>query len=190
MFHKYILILEILKKNKVLHFVNLIRSLFISGKPGNLFFARSILALGFFFLFGISGYSQVDTIPPQISPNIKGGTYDKILEIQFNTSEQSTIFYTLNGSNPTRESSKFSGLITLSKPGKTTLKFFGVDLVGNQSKIFSQTYNIETADLKVWVDMDGGNFNRDIVVRALTNLPAIVHFTLNGTPPTKKIPHF
>jgi hypothetical protein len=90
----------------------------------------------------------------QVSP--KGGTYDGPVEVSFSWSEPVTIYYTLDGSRPTFESTKLEsagireGAETLTIDSTTTLKWFSVDEKGNvengydPNKQFHDKFNKET----------------------------------------------
>jgi putative cell wall-binding protein len=56
------------------------------------------------------------------------------------TTASSQYFYTLDGTNPTSNSSVFSQSITISS--ETVIKYIAVDKYGNQSQIYTQTFNI------------------------------------------------
>jgi hypothetical protein len=89
-------------------------------------------------------YSQdyvIDIVPPTASADVKGGVYTVDKTIVLTMSENGTIYYTLNGSNPTVASTKYVGPITVSST--TNLKFLAVDLAGNLSPVYSEQYTID-----------------------------------------------
>lgn|GEM_PF-1073564 len=96
-----------------------------------------------YFAIGETGTSQVSTqvytivSTATISP--PGGLYDKPQQVTLSmTGLGGNIFYTLDGTNPTLNSSVFSQSITISS--QTVIKYIAVDKYGNQSQIYSQTY--------------------------------------------------
>lgn len=88
-----------------------------------------------------------DTISPTVSVNPASGIYNSKKTITLKMSEAGSIYYTLNGSTPTKTSTKYKGPITISKT--TILKYFAVDLAGNKSPICSQTYKIDKITPKI-----------------------------------------
>ncbi|MTK64806.1 MAG: PQQ-binding-like beta-propeller repeat protein [Methanobacterium sp.] len=88
-----------------------------------------------------------ELIPPQASSNIKSGLYntDKVVKLTMN--ENGTIYYTLNGKTPTTASTKYTGPLTIKST--TNLKYFAVDLAGNNSTIYTNTYTIDKTAPKI-----------------------------------------
>ena len=70
------------------------------------------------------------------------GTYYGPTDVSIHGQEGSTVYYTLDGSNPTTSSAVYSTPITISQT--TTIKAMAV-LNGNNSDVASATYTIETA---------------------------------------------
>lgn len=83
-----------------------------------------------------------DTTPPTASASPVGGDYASPQSITLTASEPATIYYTTDNSTPTTSSTVYTGPITISNA--TTLKFMAVDSVGNQSTIYTQTYQFNT----------------------------------------------
>ena len=77
---------------------------------------------------------------PYFSPG--EGTYYGPTDVSIHGQEGSTVYYTLDGSNPTTSSAVYSAPITISQT--TTIKAMAV-LNGANSSIASATYTIETA---------------------------------------------
>jgi len=87
-----------------------------------------------------SAYSDtiiLDTVIPTTTPSILEGTYIGSQTIALSATEGATIYYTLDGSNPTTASLVYSGPITMT--GDTILKYFAKDSAGNESPV--QTAN-------------------------------------------------
>lgn len=87
-----------------------------------------------------SGSIILDTTPPETEATPPGGTYPGSVAITLTSDEPATIYYTTDGSDPTTSSSVYAGPITISR--NTTLKFFGVDALGNQETIKTEIYVI------------------------------------------------
>ena len=88
-----------------------------------------------------------DTIPPKVTANPVGGLYNITKIVTLKISEAGKIYYTLNGVTPTITSTIYKGPIIISKT--TVLKYLAVDLAGNLSPVYSQTYKIDKIPPKV-----------------------------------------
>ncbi len=88
-----------------------------------------------------------DTIPPKVAVNPLSGLYNNTKTVTLKISETGTIYYTLNGNNPTLTSTKYKGSINISKT--TILKYLAVDLAGNKSPVYTQKYTIDKIPPKV-----------------------------------------
>ena len=81
-----------------------------------------------------------DSTAPTLSANLKGGSYYLPLNVSLNASEPATIYYTLNGTNPTKNSLLYTGSIIIKTT--QTIKFIAVDTSGTLSCVYSDTYKI------------------------------------------------
>lgn len=75
---------------------------------------------------------------PTFSP--EAGTYYEDKTIELSAEEGCTIYYTLNGTTPTAESTEYSTPIQLAVPSTTTIKAIAVDGENNSSNVASATY--------------------------------------------------
>jgi len=83
---------------------------------------------------------QGDTTPPITTASVSGGTYTSAQTVNLNINEAGTTYYTLDGTNPTTSSSVYSISLTISST--TTLKYFSVDIAGNQEAVKTENYVI------------------------------------------------
>lgn len=98
--------------------------------------------------FGVdaSGYSspvqsQTYTITAiQVTASPPAGTYSGPQSISLSMNMPGTIYYTTDGSTPTTNSTRYSGPVKVTT--SETIKFIGVDQVGNSSVVQSQAYTI------------------------------------------------
>ena len=81
-----------------------------------------------------------DSKAPVVSVNLKGGSYYHQLNVVLTASEPATIYYTLNGTNPTRNSLVYTGPIILKT--SQTIKFMAVDKSGTLSYVYTDKYKI------------------------------------------------
>jgi len=85
--------------------------------------------------------------PPTAIANVNGGLYNVNKVVILSMNEPGMIYYTLNGSTPTLTSATYLAPITVSST--TTLKYLAVNLAGNQSPVYIQTYTIDKIPPKV-----------------------------------------
>ena len=87
------------------------------------------------------------TNPPTANVSTSGGLYNtnKVVTITMNV--PGNIYYTLNGTTPTTSSAKYTKPLTIS--ATTVLKYLAVDLTGNKSPVYTQTYTIDKIPPKV-----------------------------------------
>ena len=124
----------------------------------------------------------IDTIPPTASANPTGGLYNTTKTVTLNMSEPGTIYYTTNGTNPTTSSNIYTGPITISS--STILKYLAIDLAGNPSPIYTQTYTIDTIPPTASANPTGGLYNTTKTVTLNMSEPGTIYYTTNGTNPT------
>ena len=87
------------------------------------------------------------TTPPTASSNVKSGFYNTTQVVKLTMNDYGTIYYTLNGKTPTTASTRYTGPITISST--TILKYFAVDLAGNKSPVYTNTYTIDKTAPKI-----------------------------------------
>jgi uncharacterized repeat protein (TIGR01451 family) len=93
-----------------------------------------------------SGYTVTfnDVTAPTVTASPIGGNYDTAQSVVLTADDESatTIYYTIDGSDPTTSSIQYTGPINI---GTTTiLKFMAVDAAGNQGTTQTETYNISS----------------------------------------------
>ena len=82
--------------------------------------------------------TQVKVVVPK--PSLVGGSYNSNLFITLTMNGTGLIYYTTNGSIPTKSSKVYSDPINISKT--TTLKYMAADTAGKLSHVYSQRYTI------------------------------------------------
>ena len=108
-----------------------------------------------FFAMDLSGntsqvYTEIytiDTTAPTAKSNTPSGYYNTTKNVTLSMSESGNIYYTLNGTTPTTTSTLYTIPLTINST--TTLKFLAVDLAGNKSPVYTQTYTIDKTAPKV-----------------------------------------
>ena len=143
-----------------------------------------------FFAIDLAGnpsptYTQtytIDTIAPTASANPTGGLYNTNKTVTLNMSKPGTIYYTTNGTTPTTSSDVYTGPITISS--NTILKFFAIDLAGNPSPTYTETYTIDINTPTANANPTGGLYNTTKTVTLTMSEPGTIYYTTNGTNPT------
>jgi poly(hydroxyalkanoate) depolymerase family esterase len=101
----------------------------------------SRMMIDFFDSFTDNGGGENDTTAPVTAASPKGGTYTEPLEVSLQTNEEASTYYTTDGSDPTTQSSLYTGPIQIN--GDTTLRFFSRDTSGNTESIKQEIYVID-----------------------------------------------
>jgi predicted outer membrane repeat protein len=127
-------------------------------------------------------FSALDTTPPTASDNLVGGLYNATQNVTLTMSELGTIYYTTDGSTPTVLSSVYSSPVSITS--NTTLKYLAVDLAGNESPVYSESYTIDTTSPTATVNIKGGLYNTTQNVTLSMSEAGTIYYTLNGTTPT------
>ncbi len=128
----------------------------------------------------------IDTVPPQAVPRPPGGKYSGRIRVKIESSEPADIFYTVDGSIPSGNSSPYKGPITINS--NTTLSYFAVDKVGNRSAGQSQRYILDSSPPKTRAEPPGGTFSGEVTVSLLGEDGAVVRYTLDGISPSGASP--
>ena len=129
-----------------------------------------------------------DTIAPTANATLASGLYNSNQIVNLtaidNKDPNPKIYYTINGTSPTKNSTLYNGQISVKQT--TTLKYITIDNAGNISPVFTQTYTIDTTAPTVKVNFKGGLYNTNKVVTLTMSEPGNIYYTLNGTTPTIK----
>lgn len=84
-----------------------------------------------------------DTSPPQVTVANPGGQYAGQVTVTLSVNEAAAIYYTLDGTEPTPQSTRYIGSIVIGE--SAVLKYIAVDTAGNASPVYTQTYTITPA---------------------------------------------
>jgi hypothetical protein len=132
--------------------------------------------------------SQSDETAPTITHNPSEATYDNPIAVVLTANETSTIYFTLDGSDPDTNSSIYNGPIAISET--TTVKFSAVDVFDNVSSTETVTYTIVppvasdvTAPMSS-ASLPSGSYNGNLNVILSANEAATIYYTTDGSNPT------
>lgn len=120
--------------------------------------------------------------------DVKSGTYKEFQEVKLSVKGKSLeIYYTLDGSIPTKKDTLYEDVVSIEKQGKTTLTAVAMDKNGRYSEPVSAQYDIEldAPDVPV-VSPDGGRFTEASSVIVTVPKGVTVYYTWNDTAPSKK----
>ena len=122
---------------------------------------------------------RTDINPPVITASPAGGKHQRPLTVTLTSNEPTTIYYTTSGSDPTSQSTVYSGPLSLTDD--RTLKFFGVDSLGNTSSISTESYTMVPLTTAT---PPGGSYVTPQTVTLTSNEPTTIYYTTNGATPT------
>ena len=120
--------------------------------------------------------------------DVKSGTYKEFQEVKLSVKGKSLeIYYTLDGSIPTKKDTLYEDVVSIEKQGKTALTAVAMDKNGRYSEPVSAQYDIEldAPDVPV-VSPDGGRFTEASSVIVTVPKGVTVYYTWNDTAPSKK----
>lgn len=133
----------------------------------------------------------IDTTPPITTANPVGGIFGETLNVILIVNEEATTYYTTDGTTPstdvlnTTTSYYIGGDIPI--PGDTTLKFFSIDLAGNQETIKTEVYIMDDEPPVTTASPTGGSFTTAQSVTLSTtdthDPNPTIYYTTDGTDP-------
>ncbi|MGI9304856.1 MAG: ImpA family metalloprotease, partial [Gammaproteobacteria bacterium] len=131
------------------------------------------------------------TAPPVVEATPPGGDFDDPVQLTLictGARDCDTIFFTLDGTTPTSESTRFDGPITIEQT--TTVRYLGVDIDGTTSPVGTDEYTILVPPALpiAIVQPDGGNFTSPVEITLTCIDPdedcVALFYTLDGSQPT------
>ncbi|MET3165147.1 UNVERIFIED_ORG: hypothetical protein ABIB19_003579 [Arthrobacter sp. UYEF10] len=135
-----------------------------------------------------------DTRAPVVNPSIADGSYLQGQPVRLAADETAAVYYTIDGSIPSRNSSRYDGPLTLNRD--TELRYIGVDTAGNQSVPDDRVYTIRllpAPDLRapsVSPSLPDGQYLTGQRLEFSTDEIAAVYYTSDGTTPTTNSPQY
>jgi len=127
-----------------------------------------------------------DNTAPIVSATPKGNTFNQTISVTLAANElNTTIYYTLDGSDPTLASSTYTSPIFISNEGETVLKFVGIDDSNNSDLTRTEIYNIDTVAPSTVAVPPGGQFFSSLEVNLKSDDPtAKIFYTVDNSLPT------
>jgi len=131
----------------------------------------------------VSKYNKYAALPPEF--NKEGGTYDEIISITLAGNTQGTVYYTLDGTEPARDSSAYETPILL-ESGTHTIRAVFVNAYDIESEIVSKTYEISlSVPEKPVINLDSGTYNTPALIEVYHNDDTKIYYTTDGSTPDK-----
>jgi hypothetical protein len=134
----------------------------------------------------------IDTAPPTVTVSPRGRAYTTAQSVTLSCHDDTgsgcaSIRYTTNGTTPTASSAQYSTALSFS--ANTTLKFIGIDNVGNVSPVVTEIYVIDGTAPIVAASPVGGSYNtaRSVTLSCSDGTGsgcASIRYTLDGDTPT------
>uniref|UniRef100_UPI004056F75C chitobiase/beta-hexosaminidase C-terminal domain-containing protein n=1 Tax=Agathobacter sp. TaxID=2021311 RepID=UPI004056F75C len=79
------------------------------------------------------------------SVNLREGTYDEFIQLTLSSKMGTKIYYTLDGSDPTKKGTLYTDVISIDEMGEFTLKMAAKNKKGIFSEVVSKKYDIQIA---------------------------------------------
>lgn len=129
-------------------------------------------------------FEQYIVSSPSASP--EGGSFDAFIQIELTADRDGlTIYYTLDGSDPTKEGKKYEDAISVDSEGTFTLKAVCMDEKGNYSDEMEQEYQIDLEQPDApEISPDGGKFAEGQKIKISAQSGTTVYYTWDGSTPT------
>lgn len=132
---------------------------------------------------------EIDSEPPKVNAAPSGGIYREPQHIWISANEPATIYFSIDGSEPTVLWDVYYESNGLSIVENTILKFKGIDQFDHESQVFTETYVIDAEAPQVSVSPAGGVYEDDVTVTfsVYGDEPDVtIYYTLDGTEPDEQ----
>jgi hypothetical protein len=128
---------------------------------------------------------KYDIVPPTVALSTTGGTYNRALEIKATPNEPAWVFYTVDGSAPTRSSTLYTGPVLVSREGRTVFRCLAVDEAGNESTERGASFVIDTKSPNVRVRVEADVTNDRYTVSLNCDEAAQIYYEIGDKTPTR-----
>lgn len=140
-------------------------SLYLSDRLGN---SQHLYVDELETMFGVGSATVNNTDGPVTTASLPSGTYGNDIEITLEVDRPAQTYYTLDGTEPTENSTKYAVPIKISD-NYTELRFFSVDEQGRKEETKTRVYNIDkTAPQIAEFTLTPGEINTEINEQAVT----------------------
>jgi hypothetical protein len=133
---------------------------------------------------------KFDTNPPVVSLSKPSGLYNSVIRLRVMTDKPATVFYTLDGNEPTTASTLYKDEISISKDGTTKLRLIALDDAGNVSPETAAEYTVDTRPPDVRVRVEENVKENVFLVTLTTDEDARIYYETGDAVPTFSSPVF
>lgn len=131
----------------------------------------------------VSKYNKYAALEPKF--NKKGSEYDEVISVTLAGNTQGTVYYTLDGRTPTKNSLVYETPILL-ESGKYTLSAMFINEYGVCSDVVTEKYTINTTLPKVPViNVNSGVYNEPKLIEIYHDENTKIYYTIDGSVPNK-----
>jgi hypothetical protein len=131
----------------------------------------------------------IDTTGPAVTALPPGGSYNTAQSVTLTADEAATIYYTTDGTIPTTSSPVYSTPFLASDT--TTLRFYGVDVLGNAGVIATEEYTIDMVAPTVTASPAGGTYSSaQSVILSSSESGTTIRYTIDGSEPSDSSPTY
>lgn len=121
--------------------------------------------------------------PEELQVNLEPGTYTDYQSVEITSGDNSTIYYTIDGSIPSEESLTYTSAIDLDN-GFTVIKAFAINEFGTVGHIKEWGYSIDLpVPSEVSFSVESGVYTNLLEIELNSDKDAEVFYTLDGTEP-------
>jgi len=124
----------------------------------------------------------IDTAKPVTLVDPAGGLYKSAVTVSLAGERGSKIYYSLDGSRPSRRSPLYIEPITFTRSG--VLRFFAVDDAGNMEKVREERYIIDRDPPRVSSKPSPGTYGKGVTVTLASSERGKIRYELGGQEPT------
>ncbi len=116
---------------------------------------------------------------------LKGGTYKGTIEVMVSANMNYEIYYTIDGTDPTKNGILYTGTIKIDQTGMVTLKVSAKNEKGVFSNIVQETYYLDyEAPAAPVVLPDGGTFHEITYITVVVPSGCTAYYSWDGIDPT------
>ena len=132
----------------------------------------------------VSKYNKYAALDPEF--NKEEGVYDELISITIKGNTEGFVYYTLDGSMPTRNSMVYESPILL-ESGDYVIKALFVNMFGIESDVITKTYyiNLSIPD-EPDISLESGSYSEPQMIEIYHADDTKIFYTTDGTTPTEK----
>lgn len=129
----------------------------------------------------VSKYNKYAALKPVY--NKQGGVYDELISISLKGNTQGFVYYTLDGTMPTENSSVYETPILL-ESGEYTIKSMFVNMYGIKSEVETQHYyiNLSAPETPI-IEPKSGTYREPVLIEVYRDYGTKVYYTTDGSIP-------